>query len=189
MDSDGLVLGGEVILDNPKEVLDNVVRGSRPVDEEQAAPGESFLFVLHLVQSDDLIHADVVEDVYVLGWMVPVAVPLVTLLHRAHEGHEFVRDNPVKVTVFDLFVVFVFLYVKGFEVVPPESLGVLQALQNVQNCAAVEAVTLGCVSVVLEQWLVGLEHRVGLLSSLFKDNDHKGSHEECAVDHPMAWVL
>jgi hypothetical protein len=66
---------------------------------------------------------------------------LIPLLNWSHKSNKLVWDDPVKISIFDLFVVFVFFDIEGLEVIPAKSLSILKSLENVKKGAIVEAVT------------------------------------------------
>jgi len=61
-------------------------------------------------------------------------------------------------------------------------------LEYLQQVALVEAVTLGCVSICLEESVVRLEAFVRLLSRALQDDDHETSHEEGTINH-LVWFF
>jgi len=108
--------------------------------------------------------------------MLSILVSCISVLNWSHESYKLSWDDPVQVTIFDSLIIFIFLHVEGSEVIPSESYSVFEALQDVEQGAVVEAVSLGSISVVLEQLMVWLELFVSLISSHLEDNDHKSSH-------------
>ena len=57
--------------------------------------------------------------------MMTISLVLVSLVDRAHESHEFARNDPVHVSVLDSLMELVFFDVESFEFVPVELNGVL----------------------------------------------------------------
>ena len=122
------------------------------------------LLILDFVQSDNFVDSNIVEDISILVWVVPVSVSLITLLNWSHEGNELSWNDPVKITVFDLLVVLILLDIESLEVVPSQLDSELEALEAMQECAVVKAVSLGSISVASEHLVVWLEHIVRLFS-------------------------
>lgn len=193
VNSDGLARASEMIFHNVEEIFDDVVGRVGSVDEEQiivrdAVVGEEDLVVLLFVEPDHPVHADVLEDINVLLGMVAVSVLGVPLLDRTHECHELAWDDPVEVSVLHLLIVLVLLHVESLEVVPPEFDAILHALQAVVKRALVEAVSLGGVSVRLEETVVWLELLPHLVGSHLEDDDHECTHQERSINHLVSWV-
>lgn len=72
-------------------------------------------------------------------------------LYWTHEGHELFGNDPVKISVFNSFVVLVFLDIESFEIVPIEFNCVFQSLQALHEGALVVTVALACISVMLKK--------------------------------------
>ena len=96
-----------------------------------------------------------------------ISLVLVSFIDRAHESHEFSRDDPVHVSIFYSLVELIFFHVEGFEFVPVEFNCVLEALKNLQQGAFVAAISFGSISVSFEQMMVWPKHRVSLLGRNF----------------------
>lgn len=77
---------------------------------------EAVAVVLNVVQTDDVVHAEVLEDLNVVFRTVPS--PVVFGIHGAHERNEFAGESPVEVSVLHLLIVLVFLRIESSEVVP-----------------------------------------------------------------------
>lgn len=58
---------------------------------------------------------------------------LILVVYGTHKGDELSRDDPVEVSVFYLFIVFVLSRVEILEAVPAELVGYLKAFQTVIN--------------------------------------------------------
>ena len=117
------------------------------------------------------------EDVNVAGSCVTVAMDGVSLIDRSHEGQELAGDNPVKITVLHLFVVFVFPRIESLKVVPSEPYRVLQPLQAMQDGALVLARAPTRIPIRVQVGLVLLEQFEGRVGVHFQDDDHEGAHE------------
>jgi hypothetical protein len=182
----------EVLLNNIKEVSDNLVWGSGSINEEKilmrnTSVLEMLFIILLLVESNNFGYVNALKDISVFIWVMAVPLPLVSVLDWSHEGDKLSWDDPVEVSILNSLVVLVLLDIECPEVVPAKSYSVFESLEAVKEGAVVEALTLGGISVVLEHTVVWLELLVGLLSGHLEDDDHESSHEECSIDHPVAW--
>jgi hypothetical protein len=171
----------EVLFDNFEEVVDNVVGRVGAIHKEKVVVldvicQERLFVVLLLVETDDSVHSDILEDVAVLLGMVPVPVASVSLLNGTHESYELAWDDPVKVSVLNFLVVLVLLDIECLEVVPAKLECILEALEDVKQRAVVEAVSLGSISVMFEQTVVGLELFESLVCSHLQYYYHKCAH-------------
>ena len=101
---------------------------------------DKFIFVvLGLVESDYTRYVEVLEDLQVVFGSVTPPLVFADVVEWAHERYEFIRYDPVQVTVLDFLVVFVLLVVEFPELVPSQSNGVLQSLQTMKNRARIAA--------------------------------------------------
>ena len=131
----------KVIFHNAKEVLHDFVRRVGPIDKEEIIMRDSSIdkmlpFVLDIVESYNLVHSYVIEYVNVLPRMLSVPVLGISIFDRSHECHELTRNNPVQISIFNTFVIFVFLDIKGPEIIPSKAHGVLKPLKAMQQGAA-----------------------------------------------------
>ena len=100
---------------------------------------EGRAIILGFVESDNTRYIKMFEHLeVVLGGVAPPLV-FADVVEWAHERYEFIRYDPVQVTVLDFLVVFVLLVVEFPELVPSQANGVLQSLQAMQNRARVAA--------------------------------------------------
>lgn len=183
----------EVRLNDVEEFSDDVVGWSRSVHEEEVIVCNTptlkiVLIILGLIQPNYPRYANVFENFRILIWMVTIAMLVVSLLNRTHECAELTWDDPVEISVLDPFVIFILFDIKSAEIIPAESNGVLETLKAMQEGAIVEAVTLGCISIVLEDLVIWSELLVGLLRRHLEDDDHEGAHQESSVDHFVAGI-
>ena len=81
---------------------------------------------------------------------MPISVVTVSILNRSHEGNELAGDDPVEVTVLDSFIILILFHIESTEVIPTKPDGILEALQDMQQSAIVEAVTFGGITVMFE---------------------------------------
>jgi hypothetical protein len=131
------ILPTEMLGSHLKETINNIIRRRGSINEKQIVMfniilKEVFLVVLLLVESYDARHAEFLEYLDILFWVVAVPLVGVSLLDGSHEGHELPRNDPVDVAVLHSLVVFVLLYIERSEIVPLELDGVLQALKALQ---------------------------------------------------------
>lgn len=77
-----------------------------------------------------------------------ISVLLIPYINWSHKGYKLARDNPVKVSVLNLFVMLVFFDVEGLKIVPIAFDCFLQPLKTVKHCAFIVTLTLACISVV-----------------------------------------
>ena len=188
-----LLMSLEVVVDNSEEVTYNVFRWCRAIYKEQVVVGntpilEMLLVVLFLVQSDDFVHAYVLENFNILIWVMTISMVAVSVLNWTHEGSKLAWDDPVEVSVFNSLIVFVFLDVEGSEVVPAEPDSVFEALQDVEQSAIVEAAAPRCISVWLEDRVVRSEAIVCLFCCHLQNYDHECTHQEGTIHHLVTWL-
>ena len=101
---------------------------------------DKFIFViLGLVESNYTRYVEVLEDLQVVFGSVTSPLVFTDVVEWTHERYEFIRYDPVQVTVLDFFVVFVLLVIKFPELVPSESNSVLQALEAMEDCTRIAA--------------------------------------------------
>ena len=82
--------------------------------------------------------------------MMSISVVIISILNRSHEGDKLARDDPVEVTVLDSLIILILFHVESAEVVPAEPDSVLEALQDMQQTAVVEALAFGGITIMLE---------------------------------------
>ena len=174
-----------VALAHLEEFLHYGVGRSRTINEKHVCMADACLselgsVVFGLVESDDVRHAEMAKDLQVVFWAVASAIRPY-LIDRPHECNELPWQNPVEITVFHLFVVLVLLVIEFPKVVPTETHSDFEALETVENGAAVGAVAVAGVAKRSEAGLVGREGLPGDLSGLTQNHDHKGPHEVCSI--------
>ena len=172
----------EVFLTRIHELLHDRVGRSASICEDHVFMVYSFLkeavaIILCFIKTDYLSYVEVLEDVDVAGSCVPVPMNGVTLVHRSHEGQELAWDDPVQVTVFDFFVVFVLPGIECLKIVPAELDGLLKPFKAVKNRAVVVAIATAGVSEVAQVGLVGLELSEGLVGVNLQNHDHERAHQ------------
>lgn len=102
-------------------------------------------------------------------------------VNGTHEGDKLAGDDPVEVTILDLFVVLVFLDAKLVEVVPALLHAELESLETVFDRALIMAVAFGGVTISAEHGVVGGEFSEGLRSCHFEGHNHESAGEESRV--------
>ena len=112
----------------------------------------------------------------------------ISFLNRTHESHEFIWNYPVKITVFNLLIVFIFLYIKSSEIIPSKFNGLFNTLKAMKQSALIFAVALACISVVLEKWQIFLESFMSISGLHFENDDHETAHKESSIDH-LIWFV
>lgn len=173
---------GEVFLTRVHELLHDRVRRCASIREDHVLMVDSLLkeavaIIFCFIEADYLGYVQVLEDVDVAGSCVPVPMNRVPLVYRPHKSQELAWDDPVQVTVFDLFVVFVLPGIECLKVVPAELDGLLESFQAMKDSAVVVAITTACISEVAQVRRVGLELSEGLVGVNLQNHDHKRAHQ------------
>ena len=88
-----------------------------------------FPIIFLLIETYHALDIELLKYLYILLWMMTVPLICISLLYWTHECHEFARDNPIYVTIFNSLIVFIFLHVERAEVVPFILDGILQSLK------------------------------------------------------------
>ena len=184
----------KVVIDNSEEVAHDVLGRRRPVNEEQIVVGNTSIFEMHfviflLIESDDLADSNVLEYFNIFIWVMSISVMSISVLNWSHEGSELAWDDPVEVTILNSLIVLILLHVERAEVIPAESDGILETLQDMKQSAIVEACTLGCITIRLENRMIWCESVISLFCSHLQDDYHECAHQEGTVDHFVAWIL
>jgi hypothetical protein len=76
-----------------------------------------------------------------------ISVLIISHINWSHKGYKLARDNPVKVSVLNFFIMLVFFDVEGLKVVPITFDCFLQTLKTVKDCAFIITLTLACIAV------------------------------------------
>ena len=125
VDGDGTSLGiRKLFLACVHEILNNLLGWSGPIHEDHVVVGdavlrEGSLVVLGIIQADNATDVKVLEYFGVAGGGVPIATLLsLVSVHRSHKGYKLAWDNPVKVSIRDLLIVFVLASIKLIVIVP-----------------------------------------------------------------------
>lgn len=184
---------GEVLLCHIKKLINNVVWWRRTVNEEQiimsnAVFDKVFPIIFLLIETYHALDIELLKYLYILLWMMTVPLICIPLLYWTHECHEFARDNPIYVTIFNSLIVFIFLHVERAEVVPFILDGILQSLEALQESALIKAITLTGISIRFEQRMIWTEHILCFFCRALQNDNHECSHEESSIDH-FVWLL
>lgn len=128
---------GEVFSGHLKKLFNYIVWWSWSINEEQIIVNNLIFFkvllvILRLIKSNNSLNTKLLKNLNVLLWVMAIPLICISLFNRTHEGHEFSRDNPIYITIFNSFVVLIFFYVEGTEVVPFVFDSVLQSLKALE---------------------------------------------------------
>ena len=141
-----------------------------------AGLGEFGPIVLRLVQAHHMGHTEVLEHLQVVLWTITSTI-WAHLVYWTHECNELARQHPVKVPIFHLLVIFILLVVELPEVVPAEAHTDFEALQAVEDGAAVGAVAVTGVAKRPETRLIRSEGLPGDLGRLAQNHNHESAHQ------------
>ena len=70
--------------------------------------------------------------------MMSILMVGIPLFNGPHECNEFARNNPVKISIFNSFIMFVFFDIESSEVIPSESNSMFKSLQTMQKCTIIK---------------------------------------------------
>jgi hypothetical protein len=137
-----------------KELVYDFLWRIRTIDKEEVIVLDSRVhkvisIVLHIIEANHFIDSYVIEDLNILPRMLAISMLSISVLNWAHESDKLARYDPIEVTILDTLVVFIFFDIKCPEIIPAKPHSVLEALQTMEQCAIVEAFTLGRVTIVL----------------------------------------
>lgn len=173
---------GKVILAGAQKLLDDVGRRSGTVHKYHVIMSDASLLklsliILGLVQSYDSRNFQMLKYFGVAGgrMAVPRLLALVTV-NWSHKGDELAGDNPVEITIFNFFVMFILSGIELIEVVPLLFESKLKTLQAVINCAFVGAFSFTSITEGKQDLVVLTETLIGFICSHFKDNEHESTH-------------
>ena len=92
------------------------------------------VILIGLIQSDDVCDSKVTEYFEVILRSIPVfwlARYLLSVVYGTHEGNKLPWDDPVQVTILNLFIVLILSWVKILEAVPTQLARYLETFQAV----------------------------------------------------------
>ena len=144
--------------------------------------------ILFIIKSYDLVDTNVFENVDIFPRVLSISVLRILLFNRSHECHKLSRNDPVKITVLNTFIVFVLLHIEGPEIVPSKSYCKLESLQTMEECAIVEALTLGCIPVVSQYGMIRLKLSISILCFHLENDNHECAHQESTIDDFISWI-
>lgn len=152
--------------------------------------------VLWLVESDDMSNSKMLKHFEIVLGSVTMSFMrwgTGTVIDRAHESDELSGKDPVKVTIFYLFVVLIFTGIKVLEGIPSQAHCYFQTLQAVVDLyiissstftyrALISAISIGCISERYYLLMIGLKILLPDGFSVYlKHHDHEGAHQEATV--------
>ena len=171
----------EVRLNNIEKLFNDFIRRCGSINEEQiimldSLVSKTVLIILVFIQTDYTVDSYVLEDLSVLIRMMTISVMSISGLNGSHESDKLSRDDHIKITVLNSFIVLILFNIKSSEIVPSKFDAIFKTLKTMKESTVVEAVSFGGVSIVLEEMVVGTELLVSLLCGHLKDDDHESSH-------------
>ena len=74
--------------------------------------------IFFLIKSDDFVNIYVFENFYIFVWVLTISMSGISVLDWTHESYKLAWDDPVKISVFDSFVILILFDVETSEIVP-----------------------------------------------------------------------
>ena len=110
-----------LLFTDPEKIIDNFVTWSGAINEKQigmldATLEEPLPIILGFIQPHDMSYIEVLENLKVVLWRISSLVDF--LVHRPHEGNEFLGNDPVQVTIGNFLIVLVLIRIECLEIVP-----------------------------------------------------------------------
>lgn len=161
---------------------DGIIR-RRTINKEQISVVDPIArklesIVLGLIQSDHVGDTEVLEDLNVVFGAISSLGLAWWRICRPHKRNEFIRQDPIKVTIFNFLIVFVLFVIKVSELIPSKANSELKSLQAMENSALIGAgISIASVSEGPKLGMVRCERFPDHLSCLLKHNDHECTHE------------
>lgn len=136
-------------LNSIQEFLDYIIRRSGTIEEVQVKMLDSsfdeFLFVvLRLIQTNDQRNAKLFEDWHIV--FRGERSIFIRHIKWPRECDKLSWNDPVQITVLDLFIVLILLYIKVTVIVPVKSHGNLKTSQTILDGAFVRTSSHRCIS-------------------------------------------
>jgi len=178
MDSQSSLFG----FSNLEESVDDFIRRARTIQEIEIGVvdtilDESLFIVLFIVKSNDSGDSELLEDRDIIFRSESsVAFSISGLIRRATESNEFAWNDPVQITIFNLFIELVVSEVEILDVKEFELDAVLQTSEAVQDAASVWGVGVGGISVFSKRRLGLIEGFPGFFSSSAENDDLESTH-------------
>ena len=94
------------------------------------------IVLIRLIQPNYMRHSKVAEYLKIIFWcisMLGFSWNLLRVVNRTHKCYELPWNNPVQVSILDLFIVLVFPWIKILEAVPTQLIRNFKALQAMIN--------------------------------------------------------
>lgn len=88
---------------------------------------ESLPIIFGLIQSDDSSYVKMMENLDVVFWCVASSFKFTGVVQWTHKGNELTWNDPIQITIFDFFIIFVLFVVEFFAVVPSKFYGKFEA--------------------------------------------------------------
>ena len=120
-----MIWSSKVVFYNSKEISNNFIRWSRTIDKEKIIMSNSFMFkmlfvVFFFVKSNHSCHINIVKDITIFIWMLPIFMSCISSFDRTHKSNELSWNNPVQISIFNSFIILIFFYIECFEIIPVE---------------------------------------------------------------------
>jgi hypothetical protein len=164
-----------------KELLRDLTRRTTSIHEEQIIvpdprPLKQVLVIGLVVQAYNSRHIHLLEYRYILSRRPHTeAVYVIWSVRGIAECDKFSRQNPVKITIFDLFMVFVKLAVEGCHVKPIKHYCSFQCRQAVEDCMFIVARYLTRITEI-EKWLSRRQMRPCVNRRALHHQNLEGAH-------------
>jgi len=138
---------------------------------------KSFTVVLLVVKSHNHSDSELLEDGNVVfRGKSSVTISISWLVRRSREGDELTRNDPVKITIFNLLIEFVVSEVESLDVEPLELNGVFKTSKTVEDAASIRRIGVTSISVLSKRRLKLGERFPGFFGSFTKNNDAEAAH-------------
>ena len=117
----------------------------RPINEKQISVLNSifdkFLSIIFgFIQPDYSGHIKMFEDLDVIFGSVSPPLKFINVIKWPHESNKLAWDDPVKISIFDLLVIFIFFVIKLFEIIPAYFHSIFQSFETVVYGAGIAAI-------------------------------------------------
>jgi len=138
---------------------------------------ESVFIILFIVKSDDSGNSEFLEDGNIIFRSESsVAFSISGLVRGSTESNKLAGDDPVQVTVLNLFIELIVSEVEIFNIKELELNAVLQTSKSIQDTASVWGVGVGGISVFSKRRASLHEGFPSFFSRSAEDDDLEGAH-------------
>ena len=79
---------------------------------------EKPLVILLLIESYNSLNIKLFKYVDIFTRMMPISLISISLLYRPHKSHKLSWNNPIKVSILNSFILFIFFNIECLKVVP-----------------------------------------------------------------------